>query len=391
MGEADKGRLRILVVDDDLAVRLLVGKTLEREGFMVTEAESGEIALAAFAGHGCDLVLLDVMMPGLDGFVTCARLRQMPDGARVPIVMITGLNDKPSIQRAYGAGATDFITKPLSPLILVHRVRYILRASAAMLELAWRVDFQRVLIETIPVPIAVEDVQGHCLVYNPAFESLTGRPLEELAGGGPGGLGSMAPKLLTLLPGDADGGEWRQRVYETELMGAGDEPRSVIVHQAVFTLPESGEPGIISAVLDITERKKSEEHLRLAETVFQTAADAIMVTDATGVIKLVNPAFTTITGYQPGEAIGQTPRLLKSGRRTRRSMSIFGTICAKRVVGRASCGSAVKTAKSIQSGKPSRRSATGTGVLSSTWGSSMTSPRASGPNRKFSTAPIMTW
>ncbi|HRD66254.1 MAG TPA: EAL domain-containing protein [Candidatus Competibacter sp.] len=313
-GENNDDRITILVADDDPVTRLLAGEILEREGFAARVVESGEIALALFASYSFDLVLLDVVMPGLDGFDTCARLRQMPAGAHIPILMVTGLDDESSIQRAYGAGATDFITKPLNALILAQRVRYVLRASAAMRELAWRVDFQRVLIETIPVPIVVEDARGGCLLCNPAWETLVGRSLAEMAGGVPQMVGRGIPKPAVLAPEVDDDGRWQQQVYETEVVGAGAEPRSVIVHQAAFTLPASGEPGVISVVLDITERKKSEEHLRLAETVFRTAADAIMVTDAAGVIKSINPAFTTVTGYQPREAIGLTPRLLESGR-----------------------------------------------------------------------------
>jgi diguanylate cyclase (GGDEF)-like protein/PAS domain S-box-containing protein len=314
MGREDDDRIRVLVADDDPVTRLLVGEALEREGFAVTVAEGGEAALVLFAECPFDLILLDVLMPGLDGFTTCARLRQMPAGPHVPIVMITGLDDESSIQHAYGAGATDFITKPINPLIFAHRVRYILRASAAMRELAWRVDFQRVLIETIPVPIAVEDAQGHHLVCNPAFDALTGEPHAGMAGTISREPGHEIPKPAVPVAGDASPEPWRQRVYEAEMLGAGDEPKSVIVRQAAFTSPVTGEAGVISVVLDITERKRTEENLRLAETVFQTAADAIMVTDAMGVIKSVNPAFTTITGYSPDEAIGLTARLLKAER-----------------------------------------------------------------------------
>lgn len=314
MDREEDDRIRVLVADDDPVTRLLVGEALEREGFAVEEAENGEAALVLFAGRPFDLILLDVLMPGLDGFTTCGRLRQMPAGIHVPIVMITGLDDESSIQHAYGAGATDFITKPINSLIFVYRVRYILRASAAMRELAWRVDFQRVLIETIPVPIAVEDARGDCLVCNPAFDALTGGSSAGMAGVISREPGCEIPKPAVPVGGDASLEPWRQRVYETEMLGAGNEPKSVIVHQAVFTSPETGETGVISVVLDITEHKKTEENLRLAETVFQTAADAIMVTDAVGVIKSINPAFTTITGYGPDEAVGSTPRLLKSGR-----------------------------------------------------------------------------
>ena len=78
---------------------------------------------------------MDVMMPEMDGFAASAELRRRPGGAQVPILMMTGLDDHESIDRAFDAGATDFITKPINYTLLGHRVRYLLRASAAMNDL----------------------------------------------------------------------------------------------------------------------------------------------------------------------------------------------------------------------------------------------------------------
>lgn len=118
-----------LVVDDDGFVRMVVREALELSGLEVCEAESGEQALELFAATSPDIVVLDVMMPGLDGFATCAKLRGSAGGSRVPILIMTGLDDVESISRAYEQGATDFIAKPINPMILNHRVRYMLRGS----------------------------------------------------------------------------------------------------------------------------------------------------------------------------------------------------------------------------------------------------------------------
>ena len=292
----NNGITSILVVDDDPMMRLLAHEILEQDGFAVREADNGKEALWQFATTGADLILLDVIMPGWDGFATCNRLRQTPMGAQTPIVMITGLDDAQSIQRAYEVGATDFIVKPIIGPILVQRVRYVLRASAALREVAAQADFQRALVETTPVPIRVEDAQGRSLICNPAFKAQFS--------------GQRIPKPTGLASPNWSG----PQIYEAEMLSSSQEQRSVIIHQAAFISPGSDEPaGIISAIVDITERKQNEKRLRLAETVFQAAADAIMVTNATGVIQSVNPAFSHITGYSDAEAIGQTPRLLKSG------------------------------------------------------------------------------
>ncbi len=131
---------RVLVVDDDVASRKLMRKTLMREGFEVIEAENGEQALAAFDEQRPDLVLLDVEMPVMDGFTACMKLRQRKDADHLPVLMVTGLEDMDSVNRAYDAGATDFIAKPINWPILGHRIRYMLRSSETLVDLAYTVQ-----------------------------------------------------------------------------------------------------------------------------------------------------------------------------------------------------------------------------------------------------------
>jgi diguanylate cyclase (GGDEF)-like protein len=125
----------VLVVDDDPAVRLLMRESLEPSGCLVEEAENGQQAVELFGCTAPDLILMDVQMPLMNGFEACRRVRQDDEGRDVPIVIVTGLDDIDSIEKAYEAGATDFITKPIDWLILGQRVRYILRASYAFKQL----------------------------------------------------------------------------------------------------------------------------------------------------------------------------------------------------------------------------------------------------------------
>lgn len=132
---------RILVVDDESTIRLLIREVLEQRGFQVLEAEDGPGALKVFDEGKPDLVLLDVFMPGLDGFQVCRHLRARPGAETIPIIIITGTEDYDAIRRAYEAGATDFIGKPINWIILGERVRYMLRASAAVRQLAQNREF----------------------------------------------------------------------------------------------------------------------------------------------------------------------------------------------------------------------------------------------------------
>ena len=133
----------ILIVDDDPIVRSLMRDALEDEGFTVVEAEDGAAACRVCAERLPVLLVVDVIMPQMDGFELCRELRSRPETRDVPILIATGLDDLPSIAKAYDAGATDFISKPLNWLILNHRIRYMLRAARAFNEL--RQNQQRLL------------------------------------------------------------------------------------------------------------------------------------------------------------------------------------------------------------------------------------------------------
>lgn len=116
----------ILVVDDEPELREMVRRYLEAEGFAVVEAADGDRALEAFAASAPDLVLLDVSMPGRDGFETLQELRRI---ATTPVIMLTARTEE--IDRVVGltVGADDYVTKPFSPRELVARIRAVLRRS----------------------------------------------------------------------------------------------------------------------------------------------------------------------------------------------------------------------------------------------------------------------
>ncbi|MDH3660123.1 MAG: response regulator, partial [Alphaproteobacteria bacterium] len=124
-----QGKPVILVADDDEMQRFLIGEALEAEGFQVELVADGIAAVERGEVLRPDVVLLDVIMPGMDGHAACAALRALSFGDQLPIVMVTGQDDLDSIARAYDAGATDFIAKPLNWTLLRHRIRYVYRAG----------------------------------------------------------------------------------------------------------------------------------------------------------------------------------------------------------------------------------------------------------------------
>jgi signal transduction histidine kinase len=119
----------ILIVDDDATQRLAARAYLEAAGFSVAESNCGRDCINRLHAVKPDLIILDVMMPGIDGFEVCRRIRSDPDLMYTPVLMVTGLDDQNSIERAFEVGATDFLVKPITWSLLVYRVRFMLRLS----------------------------------------------------------------------------------------------------------------------------------------------------------------------------------------------------------------------------------------------------------------------
>ncbi len=128
-------RPTLLLVDDDEVNLLLTAVALRERGFAVIEAQDGRQALELIAEASPDVVLLDALMPGMDGFETCRRMRELPGTASTPVLMLTGLDDDASISRAYEAGATDFFVKSTQWTLLAGRLGYLLRSARTRHEL----------------------------------------------------------------------------------------------------------------------------------------------------------------------------------------------------------------------------------------------------------------
>ena len=118
--------IRILAVEDDERILTAVTFALEDEGWQVIKADSGEVALAEFHKDTIDLVLIDIMLPGIDGFELCRQIRSISD---VPIIMVTARDNTHDIVAGLEAGADDYLTKPFAPKELSARIRALLRRS----------------------------------------------------------------------------------------------------------------------------------------------------------------------------------------------------------------------------------------------------------------------
>ncbi|TDK50232.1 response regulator [Antarcticimicrobium luteum] len=158
--------MRILAVDDDELIRELLLATLEAHGYTdVTLAESGEDALRkiASAGKPFDTFMFDIQMPGMDGIELTQRVRDMPDYRESPVVMITAMNQKDYIDRAFLAGATDYVTKPFDTTELITRIRLADKLQSETRRATVAGQSQRVG-KNKPAyadPIAIEEIKGY--------------------------------------------------------------------------------------------------------------------------------------------------------------------------------------------------------------------------------------
>src|SRR5215216_6784332 len=152
---------RILVVDDIAANVKLLEARLTAEYFDVSTANSGAEALAICERAQCDIVLLDVMMPEMDGFEVCRRLKSNPVTHHIPVVMVTALDQPSDRVRGLEAGADDFLTKPVSDIALLARVRSLVRLKMAADELRMRALTSREIGIQEPVPDTLAEAGRH--------------------------------------------------------------------------------------------------------------------------------------------------------------------------------------------------------------------------------------
>jgi diguanylate cyclase (GGDEF)-like protein len=250
--------VRVLIADDDATLREIASAMLNEAGFAVHTVPSGDAAVAACALRMPDIALLDVEMAEGDGYQACTNIRSLPGGADLPIVMVTGCDDTLSIDRAYEAGATDFVVKPINWTLLAHRIRYVMRGARTIDALRFSEQKNAALLKAIPDGIFLVNsagVVGHC--FSP------------IAGLRPTARETAATSFFDLIPGTMRGHAMDclssalrgdPAVFEFSLEAKAQSMR----HFECRYLPNSAGQ-VLAIVRDVTARKETEARIhRLA-------------------------------------------------------------------------------------------------------------------------------
>jgi|GEM_PF-1012861 len=245
-----------LIADDDAAVRLMLAEAVEQAGLASIVVADGAQALETGLRTRFTVALLDVEMPGLDGYAVCRGLRQTRHGSTAQILMITGLDDARSVERAFEAGATDFIAKPLNWPLMPHRLRYVLRNAAALDELRFREAENRTLLQAIPDRIHVLSPDGRVLRALGHLDAAAGADEPD----GPRDIDALVPAELVTrarqaLREAAAGSEPRPQDFEQ--CGSDGAPR---YYQMRYFRARDGE--IIAMRQDVTLHRRQEERIR---------------------------------------------------------------------------------------------------------------------------------
>ncbi len=257
-------RSTILIVDDHAANRDTLTELLDNPDYRLVEAADGPEALQLAAGLHPDLILLDVMMPEMDGFEVCRRLRANPQLAEVPVIMVTALDDRNSRIMGIGCGADDFVSKPFDHTELRTRVRTItrlnrygrlLRERANVEEASQKIREQAALIDLATDAIIVLDTDGRVQSWNPGAEKVFGTSAEEACGQPLAALISKgeSKRLESALGDTLLQGEWRGNLLAFRPNGDNVIARS---HWTLLRHPDGTARGVLTVSSDETEFKK---------------------------------------------------------------------------------------------------------------------------------------
>jgi sigma-B regulation protein RsbU (phosphoserine phosphatase) len=261
---------QILIADDDATQRKLLGLVLKQAGYQLLEAENGQQALDLYQAHRPDMVVLDGLMPIMDGFDCCAALQKLPGSEVVPILMITGLDAEAGIERAFAVGATDFITKPLQMTALRQRIQRLLRAAQAEKALRQSEKQYRSLVVNLEEIIFQTNGLGEFTFLNPAWQGVTGFDINKSLGRNftdyihPIDIPHHSTQFHKILQGKTKKSHYHMRCRMSSEHLSSDRYGWLDVCASPLKNDMGQIVGISGHLNDSTERRQREQHQRIA-------------------------------------------------------------------------------------------------------------------------------
>lgn len=337
-----KHKSTILIVDDELFMSKTLEGLLTSPDYTLALAGNGEEALTKAGDLSPDLVLLDVMMPVMDGFEVCRRLRADPILAEVPVIMVTALDDRESRLRGIEVGADDFISKPIDPVELQARVRTTIKLNRYRRLMVERAKFERIT-ELAPDGIMIVDAEGIIRLVNSALVKMIGAPDADsllhknmLAFIAPEQVEYYSSSLSNVISDPSYVARIETMFVRMEgdltpveiqsvnppftpitYKSVGGEPFPVEIHAGHFEW--DNKPAMQIIVRDITERKWAEESIKTAyaslkelnedlrhsrdmfRILFDGLDDGLALLDGEGLVLTVNQAMANLFASSPDE------------------------------------------------------------------------------------------
>ncbi|HSM82588.1 MAG TPA: response regulator [Nodosilinea sp.] len=300
-GEASLQGSHILIIDDNETNRDLLSRQLEHQGYTMAAAASGSEGLHLLHHKPFDLILLDLVMPEMNGFEVLSQLKRSQASYAIPVIMISSLDEIDSVVRCIEMGAEDYLTKPFKPVLLRAKITACLEKKRLRDQQAMY-RAQQLIAEATPVPVLIWRLSDGEILY------ANGAANETFGGGG-----LLHRSIQEFYCCDTEHQalietlSQTQSVHNYELQGKRDDGTPFWATASLQPLTFNGEATVLSAMADITDRKQAEDALRLAEekyrSIFENALEGIFQSTPDGHFLSINPAMARIHGYESPEAM----------------------------------------------------------------------------------------
>lgn len=304
----------IFIIDDQLINLRLITILLEKEGFKIEIADNAEEGIRKIEEILPDLILLDIMMPNIDGFEACKRLKASKTTKNIPVIFMTGLQKTQHKVKGFELGAVDYITKPFEYPEVLSRINNQLQLSQLHKELKQHNDLLKEEIEKRKITennllqskqrlktifnndvngIIVVDKEGTILFVNPSGEKIFGLQSKNMIGENLG---------IPFIHQDL-----------TNIDIPHPSGKVVTAEMRVVNIFWENQEAYLISLINISDRQKLEEKLNILFKATEQSTASIVITNKEGNIEYINPKFEKISGYTEAELLGKNPRILKSG------------------------------------------------------------------------------